>query len=146
MNIRRAGEGDIAALSRLCAAHAAFEGAGFDAACFERGIGPALSAPMPRLWVYLAEDQGTVVGYVALSREFSTWRAQDYLHMDCLFIEEGQRGSRLGQRLFAAAQAEARDQGLETMEWQTPDWNAPAIAFYQALGAKAQNKLRFSIG
>jgi RimJ/RimL family protein N-acetyltransferase len=29
------------------------------------------------------------------------------------------------------------------VQWQTPTWNEPAIRFYQRLGAKSKQKVRF---
>ncbi|MCZ4279971.1 GNAT family N-acetyltransferase [Kiloniella laminariae] len=170
--IRRAGVADIPVLADLCAAHAAFEQAGFDATHFTAGIAaallpppqyageitteqegqgercradPAFASPWPRLLVYLLFCGKEAAGYLALSREFSTWRASDYLHMDCLFVRQAYRGRGLGRRLFNVALEEVREQGLERLEWQTPDWNDPAIRFYRELGARGKNKVRFSI-
>ncbi|MGV9877393.1 N-acetyltransferase family protein, partial [Streptomyces cellulosae] len=43
------------------------------------------------------------------------------------------RGSKA---LLAALAAICRDQGFERFEWVVLDWNQPAIAFYESLGAE----------
>ncbi|WP_161805599.1 GNAT family N-acetyltransferase [Frateuria defendens] len=60
-------------------------------------------------------------------------------------MREAWRGQGIGLRLWQAAHALAADLGCPAMQWQTPDWNAPAVRFYRRLGATAQPKLRFTL-
>ncbi|MGP3950192.1 hypothetical protein [Streptomyces sp. 7N604] len=41
--------------------------------------------------------------------------------------------------------AEARGLGLTEVQWQTPAWNEGAARFYERLGARAKEKLRYSL-
>ena len=99
--------------------------------------------PNSRVTSYLAFQGGNTVGFLALSREFSTWRARDYLHIDCLYVTEEMRGQGIGHRLIAAAIAQALEDGIIEIQWQTPKWNVDAIRFYHALGAIEKEKSRF---
>lgn len=65
--------------------------------------------------------------------------------MDCLFLAADHRGGGLGALLVEAVVAEARRLGLEEVQWQTPAWNEGAVRFYHRLGARAREKLRFSL-
>ncbi|MEU0114451.1 GNAT family N-acetyltransferase [Streptomyces bobili] len=75
----------------------------------------------------------------------STWDGLEHLHMDCLFLAPGQRGLGLGALLMDAVSAEARALGLTEIQWQTPTWNEGAIRFHDRLGARAQEKTRFTL-
>ncbi|WP_406129515.1 GNAT family N-acetyltransferase [Streptomyces canus] len=67
------------------------------------------------------------------------------LHMDCLFLLPGHRGLGLGVLLMDAVAAEARALGLDEVQWQTPVWNDGAIRFYDRMGARARQKVRYSL-
>ena len=96
--MRQVGPVDAGALVVLCAEHARYERAGYDpngkSALLER----VLSGEPPRLAAWVAEANGTAVGYVAATSEFSTWSASDFLHMDCLFERDGYRASASARR------------------------------------------------
>ena len=47
-----------------------------------------------------------------------------------------QRGHGIGQALLTHLAALAAERGCGRFEWSVLDWNAPAIAFYRALGAE----------
>jgi GNAT superfamily N-acetyltransferase len=145
--VRRAGPEDIPRVVELAAEHAAYE----HAAPPPPDLAPRLSAllfdtPAPRLRCLVAElPGGEVVGYATCSPEISTWQAREYLHMDCLFLRSDSRGSGLGALLMEAVTAEARALGLDEIQWQTPAWNEGAARFYDRLGARPKEKLRYSL-
>ena len=45
------------------------------------------------------------------------------------------RGTGAGKALMRRLAERCRDEGLKRLEWQVLDWNAPAIGFYDRLGA-----------
>lgn len=124
--IRRASGPDGATLAALASEHADYERSSVrpDA----RLLAAALDAGSQRLWVWLAEAAEHPVGYAAVTEDFSIWRAQVFLHLDCLFVRSAHRG-----------------RGIVTLEWQTPSWNEGAIRFYERLGGKHALKARFSL-
>jgi GNAT superfamily N-acetyltransferase len=141
--IRHATADDLSAISGLCAAHAAYERAAFKSNGHSERLVLALTSTQPRVRLIIAEHGCTPVGYVALSREFSTWSGREFVHMDCLFVTANKRGLGIGRRLFEAALTAATQDGIGEIQWQTPDWNSDAIRFYHRLGAHAVTKLRF---
>ena len=54
-----------------------------------------------------------------------------------------------GQEGFAALMATVMDYAAHAqcseIQWQTPDWNQRAIAFYKRAGASAKSKIRFAL-
>lgn len=140
--VRRALAADASALVRLFRAHAQYEGAAIETTGLEPRLARAIEAEESP-WILVAEADGILKGYASFNREFSTWRMEQYLHMDCLYLEPDARGSGVGRELVEAGVALAEQLGLVQMEWQTPASNSGAIRFYQRLGAQGQEKIRF---
>jgi GNAT superfamily N-acetyltransferase len=86
-----------------------------------------------------------LVGYAALTFDYSLWRAASWAHLDCLFVKERRRGSGLGKALLDRVVQRARMAGADRLEWQTPGWNARATRFYRREGAICLPKQRFSL-
>jgi GNAT superfamily N-acetyltransferase len=145
VNIRKVDRNDVAALCKICELHAAFEQTDFERAGLDIKLTHALFDLPTKLTVYVAKRHATCVGYISLTRDFSTWAGRDFLHMDCLFVVEAVRGLGIGRKLFDAAVNECEVQGVNELQWQTPTWNAKAIAFYDALGAQRKSKFRYAI-
>ncbi|MDX3771758.1 MULTISPECIES: GNAT family N-acetyltransferase [unclassified Streptomyces] len=142
--IRPATEADLPAIAHLCAAHAAFERAGAVSADLATRLKPVLFSARPRAWCLGVDHGGELIGYATCSREFSTWQATDYVHLDCLFVTEPHRGEGWGKALLNAVKKTAAH-GAAQVQWQTPDWNTDAIRFYRRAGAQALPKVRFSL-
>ncbi|MFD6946215.1 GNAT family N-acetyltransferase, partial [Streptomyces roseolus] len=90
---------DLPALAALCAAHALFERSGPLPDDLAIRLGPALFDEPARLWCLVAESDGRLVGYATYTRDFSTWSASEYVHLDCLFVGEPHRGAGWGRLL-----------------------------------------------
>ena len=106
-------------------------------------LSSALFSTSPRLYAWVVEQHGKLVGYATATQEFSTWDAASFLHMDCLYLREEVRGARLGRLLLREIARLALQLGCVNMQWQTPVWNKRAISFYQHLGAEGKQKVRF---
>ncbi|MGW0531632.1 N-acetyltransferase family protein [Streptomyces sp. NPDC003032] len=145
--VRHARPADLPRVAELAAEHAAFEKAAPPGAGLAERLGALLfGVPEPRLRCLVAElPGGELVGYATCAPEISTWDGVEYLHMDCLFLRDGHRGLGLGPLLMDAVSAEARALGLTVVQWQTPAWNEGAIRFYDRLGARAKEKLRYTL-
>ncbi|MGW1226734.1 N-acetyltransferase family protein [Streptomyces sp. NPDC002530] len=143
--VRPATEADLPAIARLCAAHAAFEQAGPVPGDLAARLKPVLFSPHPRAWCLVVDHGGELTGYASWSREFSTWQAADYVHLDCLFVSERHRGEGWGSALLNGVRDAAAAAGVRQVQWQTPDWNTDAIRFYGRAGARARPKVRFAL-
>lgn len=66
---------------------------------------------------------------------YKSFRALKGLYVEDLYVKPLYRGRGLGRQLLVRLANKARAaQG--PMEWRVLDWNKPAIAFYQSLGAR----------
>ena len=142
--VRDAEPGDLPAIARLCRAHALYEGADPPLPKQAERLARLLFTTPPRLWCLVAADGEELVGYATWSLECSTWRAAEFAHLDCLYLEEAIRSRGLGRLLLERVAARAAEVGATHLEWQTPAWNAGAIRFYERLGAAGRDKKRFT--
>lgn len=95
----------------------------------------SLFGPRPAAEVLIASLGGRDVGFALFFSTFSTFVGRPGMHLEDLFVVPDARGAGVGRALLTqlAAIAEARDYGR--LEWNVLTWNAPAIAFYERLGA-----------
>ncbi len=143
IEIRLARPDDAAALLALICAHASFEGA--TASITQAELAGMLAAETPPTHIMVAALGDELLGYAAITRDFSLWRARHWAHLDCLFVAEAVRGQAIGTRLLDTALAHARGIEADRIEWQTPLSNKPAIAFYRHYGACGAPKMRFAL-
>jgi len=143
--VRGAIAADIPELVDLITDHAAFERAAPPHPELSIRLPGLLFGPAPRLHAFVAAAPGGLVGYATASREVSTWRGTDFMHLDCLFVAATHRGSGTGRLLIDAVTGFARAEGVDELQWQTPQWNTDAARFYDRLGARFSAKLRYSL-
>jgi len=94
-----------------------------------------LFGPRPAAEALVAEVEDVVVGYALFFTTYSTFRTSPGLWMEDLYVTPPFRGQGLGQALFAQVAAIAVARGAARHEWSVLEWNAPAIGFYESLGA-----------
>jgi GNAT superfamily N-acetyltransferase len=142
--IRDVEPADIPALVRLCAEHAAYERCDYDPSGKAEMLSEHLFSRCPALFCLIVENErGEAAGYATFSREFSTWSASYFLHLDCLYLRPESRNRGLGRSLIRTVSRRALELGCRQIQWQTPNFNEGAIRFYRRLGAKEKAKLRF---
>jgi len=88
----------------------------------------------PVWWGFVAEYQGRIVAFALYYIRFSTWKGQA-MYLEDILVTEEMRGKGIGNLLFEALIAEAREKQLNRMCWQVLDWNEPAIKFYKKYNA-----------
>ena len=88
----------------------------------------------PAAHVVLAIDDGTgaVAGFALFFRTFSTWLGRPGLWLEDLFVRPAHRGKGYGAALLRHLRTLTDDR----IEWAVLDWNAPAIEFYESIGAR----------
>jgi GNAT superfamily N-acetyltransferase len=94
-----------------------------------------LFGPRPAAEAVLAEVQGVPVGFALFFTNFSTFLARPGLYLEDLYVQPAHRGSGIGRALLQHLGALAVARGCGRFEWSVLDWNAPAIAFYERMGA-----------
>lgn len=143
--IREIALSDLPQLIELCAEHAEFERMSYERQGKLDKLRRALAAKHPMLCGWVAESEGRLCGYATATIDFSTWCAEPFMHLDCLYVREAYRGHGVGRRLLQAVVEEARWRDIRELQWQTPDWNTDADRFYRRLGAVARAKLRYTL-
>ena len=135
---------EIDALVALCEEHAKYEKTTFDKHGKKDSLFYALFNRNPVLYCLVATDEDKhIIGYATFMRQFSTWDAQFYTYLDCLYLAEPARGKGIGQKLMLSVKEESLKLNCNLIQWQTPDFNVDAIRFYKRLGAISKSKERF---
>ncbi|MES2111041.1 MAG: GNAT family N-acetyltransferase [Bacteroidota bacterium] len=137
---------DMPELLVLMAEHAAYEKAIFHPEGKSERLYKAIFEPPIRLYCEVLEGDTGLTGFVSYTYDFSTWDAAEFMYMDCLFLRPEARGLGLGSRVLAKLQQIARQKGCINIQWQTPEFNEPAIRFYKKNGAGMLVKARFTYG
>ena len=96
------------------------------------GFGPE----PPRFHVVLAEDEGIAVGFALYFFSYSTWRGRPALYLEDLFVRPENRHRGIGLALMRRLARIAVDAECARFVWEVLDWNAPALAFYETIGAE----------
>ena len=145
-HIRNAEPNDIDEIIRLCAEHAAFEQTEFSPAGKAEKLAKFLFSDTPRLFCLLAESgDEEVLGYATFMQEFSTWDADFYLHMDCLFLRSHARNFGIGEQLMKEIARRTKELNCQQLQWQTPTFNEKGSKFYDRIGATSKEKLRLYV-
>jgi len=139
--VRLAQPADVPVLLALVHELAAYEREPDAVQATEQMLAAALFGPDPVASCHVALDaDGAVVGFALWYVTFSTWKGLPGLWLEDLFVRPSARGTGLGRALLQALARVCVDRGYGRFEWWVLDWNAPAIGFYRALGAVAQDE------
>lgn len=98
-----------------------------------------LAEPQPPFEALIAEDDAGALGMAVYTFTYSTWTGRSSLYLEDLFVSSARRGQRVGRALMRRLAQIAVRRGCARMDWQVLDWNAPAIGFYDRLGATPQS-------
>lgn len=136
MPIRAAHENDLDEIVSLIKELAAYEKAPDQARATRDDLRAALFCEHPKVFCRIAEtDDGEVAGFALFFYNFSTWEGRHGLYLEDLFVRPRYRGRGFGGALLRQLAGIAADNGFARMEWMVLNWNAPAIAVYQRIGA-----------
>lgn len=140
--VRPATAADLDAITALVHGLAAYERAPTavqaDRADFERALFPVEGVPAAH--AHVAESGAQVVGMALWFTSFSTWTGVSGIWLEDLYVRPEHRGSGLGFALLRTLAQICVERGYARLEWWVLNWNAPSIAFYQRLGATAEEE------
>jgi GNAT superfamily N-acetyltransferase len=136
MTLRTATIDDVPRILAFIRALADYERLRHEVVATEDGLRVALFGPRPYAEVVLAEDAGVPVGFALFFHTFSTFLGQPGIYLEDLFVVPEARGRGVGRALLAHLARLAEERGCGRVEWAVLDWNAPAIRFYDSLGAR----------
>ena len=101
----------------------------------EADLDAALFGRRPAAEVLIASKDGEIAAFALFFHNFSTFLGRPGLWLEDLFVLPKYRRQGCAQAMLRALAALARDRGCGRFEWAVLDWNTPAIAFYESLGA-----------
>ncbi|KAJ1684590.1 hypothetical protein LUZ63_020345 [Rhynchospora breviuscula] len=140
MEIRRATPDDVPAIAELVRELADYERALEEATATAEDFTTALFGEAPTAYAHVAEVDGQVVGLALWFLTFSTWTGRNGIWLEDLYVQPAHRGTGAGTALVSALARECVERGYPRLEWTVLDWNEPAIGFYRAIGALAQEE------
>jgi len=120
--------------------HALFEGHELELSKQHQQLGNLDTLPVT---IFVVESNNKLHGYMSMIKQFSTWDMDWYLYLDCLYLTEETRRQGIGLKLMQELKVFAKENMINTIQWQTPKDNFTAIAFYQKLNAVNKEKQRF---
>lgn len=135
ISLRPAARQDVPVVVRLIRALAEYERLAHECFAEEAALEAHLFGPRAYCEVILAEVDGEPAGFALFFHNYSTFLVKPGLYLEDLFVVPGRRGLGLGRRLLEALAALAVERGCGRLEWSVLKWNAPAIGFYERLGA-----------
>ncbi len=138
--IRDAQAGDIGIIHDFILALADYERLAHAVKADRATLVRYLFGPRPMAEVLIAEHAGRAVGFALFFHNFSTFEARPGVYLEDLFVLPDARGLGAGKALLARLAQLAIERDCARLEWSVLDWNAPAIAFYQSLGATAMDE------
>src|SRR5689334_22334739 len=94
--IRKLEEHELPRLLEMCASHAEYEKAAYSPTGKHQALQSLVFGNDARLFCYVIEADGLLIGYFTYTFDISTWDAGKYLHLDCLYLEPPYRGHRIG--------------------------------------------------
>lgn len=95
-----------------------------------------------RFRCFMAEWDGAVAGFALFFTSYSTWRGHHGIRLEDLYVTPSLRGQGIGRALLAQLARVAVDEGCPRLEWDVLEWNTPAIAVYEKIGAHIQTEWR----
>jgi GNAT superfamily N-acetyltransferase len=104
--------------------------------------------PTPRFCALIAEHSAAAnepavpAGFALYFTSYSTWRGHHGIRLEDLYVTPALRGQGIGKALLARLAQIALEQGCPRLEWDVLEWNAPAIAVYERLGARILTEWR----
>ena len=139
LEIRPARPADIPAILSLLRELAAYEGhldrVQIDAARLSEHV----FGDRPCAEILLATLDSDPAGYALFFPHFASFRGLPWLYLEDICVHAQARGRGIGRALMAALARITIDRGWAGMVWQVLDWNEPAFAFYDTLGAIKTN-------
>jgi GNAT superfamily N-acetyltransferase len=102
----------------------------------EDGLREHLFGAHPFAEDVLAEHDGRAVGFALFFPTFSTFVGRPGIYLEDLYVREEVRGKGVGRQLLSHVARLTIERGWSRLDWAVLDWNAPAIGFYNKLGAQ----------
>lgn len=136
VTLRAATPDDVPAIARLIYALAEYEKLSHEVIGNPEALGQHLFGDRPYAECVLAQVDETAVGFALFFHNYSTFLMKPGIYLEDLFVLPEFRGRGIGESLLRYVGRLAVERDCGRLEWNVLDWNSPAIAFYQRMGAE----------
>lgn len=133
--IREATPADVPVIARFVRALAEYEKLAHEAVGTEADFHAAIFGTPQRAGCLIAEVDGGPAAMALYHWTFSTFLAKPGRWLEDLWVEPRFRRQGIAKALFARLAADTVAEGGARLAWNVLDWNMPAIATYDAMGA-----------
>jgi GNAT superfamily N-acetyltransferase len=140
VSIRAAEPADVPLLFSLIVELAEYERARSEVVGSEELLEAALFGPQPVAEAVVAEladpePEPMPAGFAIFYSTFSTWLCLPGIWLEDLYVMPSRRRAGVGRALLSHVARTAVERGCGRLEWSALNWNAPALRFYEQLGA-----------
>jgi GNAT superfamily N-acetyltransferase len=133
--LRSASPADIPALFKLIQALAEYENLTHLLTGSADQLNDHLFGPRPYVEAILALSDDQAAGYAVFLHTYSTFLTRPSLYLEDIFVLPAYRQQGIGKALIRHIAQIAVERNCGRLEWSVLDWNTPAIAFYENIGA-----------
>jgi GNAT superfamily N-acetyltransferase len=140
LTVRAAEERDVTAIAILIREFAEFEKLLAWCEVTDDDLHEAIFGNKSFVQALVALSDGRYVGYALFYPVFRSFRGERSMFLEDLYVTPDLRGNGLGFVMLREVANYAKDEGFARMDWQALKWNAPALKFYQSIGAESDDE------
>jgi len=140
LTVRAAEERDVTAIAILIREFAEFEKLSAWCEVTDDDLHEAIFGNKSFVQALVALSDGRYVGYALFYPVFRSFRGERSMFLEDLYVTPDLRGNGLGFVMLREVAKYAKDEGFARMDWQALKWNAPALKFYQSIGAESDDE------
>jgi len=140
LTVRAAETRDVTAIAILIREFAEFEKLSAWCEVTEEDLHEAIFGKKSFVQALVALSDGRYVGYALFYPTFKSFRGERSVFLEDLYVTPDLRGNGLGFVMLREVANYAKEQGYNRMDWQALKWNAPAVKFYQSIGAESDDE------
>jgi GNAT superfamily N-acetyltransferase len=139
LRIQPATECDLPVILDLICALAEYEKLTHEVTATLEQLRETLFGATPKAEVVLAYWNDECAGFAVFFETYSTFLARPGFYLEDIYVRPQLRGNGIGLSLLRYLAAIAVERNYGRLEWGVLNWNQPAIAFYEKLGALPLN-------
>lgn len=140
VTVRPASRDDVPTILRFVRELAEYEREPDAVVATKANFAEALFGVSPAAEALIADWDDAAIGFALFFHNFSTWTGKRGLYLEDLYVTPNARGSGAGRALLRRLARLAIERDCARLEWAVLDWNTPAIAFYDGVGAASMNE------
>ncbi|WBY03128.1 GNAT family N-acetyltransferase [Ramlibacter tataouinensis] len=140
IDVRPASVGDVSLILRFIKELAAYERAEQQVVATEASLRASLFGEGARAHALICRVAGADAGFAVYFFNYSTWQGRQGLYLEDLYVSPAYRNAGAGKKMLQHLARMAVTKGCGRFEWSVLDWNEPAVAFYESIGAVAMTE------